>query len=163
MILGGFSKEIDHSDLKDKIAKTFETDLRKAFKEIDKKKRSTAISEIDAKCKKMFEEDVSEKMAPYVSLYRDFITSVIVRRHTPGASEQVVWEFDNGYGASLSNLGTHIELAVVRVDDRGRWKLCYTTPITNDVMRVDSREMLATLLTKILALESVKWDFENER
>ena len=111
----------------------------------------------------MFEEDVSEKMAPYVSLYRDFITSVIVRRHTPGASEQVVWEFDNGYGASLSNLGTHIELAVVRVDDRGRWKLCYTTPITNDVMRVDSREMLATLLTKILALESVKWDFENER
>ena len=111
----------------------------------------------------MFEEDVSEKMAPYVSLYRDFITSVIVRRHSPGASEQVVWEFDNGYGASLSNLGTHIELAVVRVDDRGRWKLCYTTSITNDVMRVDSREMLATLLTKILALESVKWDFENER
>ena len=111
----------------------------------------------------MFEEDVSEKMAPYVSLYRDFITSVIVRRHTHGASEQVVWEFDNGYGASLSNLGTHIELAVVRVDDRGRWRLCYTTPITNDVMRIDSREMLATLLTKILALDSVKWDFENER
>ena len=81
----------------------------------------------------------------------------------PGASEQVVWEFDNGYGASLSNLGTHIELAVVRVDDRGRWRLCYTTPITNDVMRIDSREMLATLLTKILALDSVKWDFENER
>ena len=111
----------------------------------------------------MFEEDVSKTMAPYVSLYRDFITSVTVRRHSPGASEQVVWEFDNGYGASLSNLGTHIELAVVRVDDRGRWRLCYTTPITNDVMRIDSREMLATLLTKILALDSVKWDFENER
>ena len=111
----------------------------------------------------MFEEDVSKAMAPYVSLYRDFITSVTVRRHIPGASEQVVWEFDNGYGASLSNLGTHIELAVVRVDDRGRWRLCYTTPITNDVMRIDSREMLATLLTKILALDSVKWDFENER
>ena len=111
----------------------------------------------------MFEEDVSKAMAPYVSLYRDFIKSVTVTRNSPGTSEQVVWEFDNGYGASLSNLGTHIELAVVRVDDRGRWKLCYTTPITNDVMRVDSREMLATLLTKILALESVKWDFENER
>ena len=111
----------------------------------------------------MFEEDVSEKMAPYVSLYRDFITSVIVRRHSPGASEQVVWEFDNGYGASLSNLGTHIELAVVRVDDRGRWRLCYTPPITNDVMRIDRREMLATLLTKILALDSVRWNFENER
>ena len=111
----------------------------------------------------MFEEDVSKAMAPYVSLYRDFIKSVTVRRHSPGASEQVVWEFDNGYGASLSNLGTHIELAVLRVDDRGRWRLCYTTPITNDVMRIDSREMLATLLTKILALDSVRWDFENER
>ena len=111
----------------------------------------------------MFEEDVSEKMAPYVSLYRDFITSVIVRRHSPGASEQVVWEFDNGYGASLSNLGTHIELAVLRVDDRGRWRLCYTTPITSDVVHVDGRPMVATLLTKILALDSVRWDFENER
>ena len=39
----------------------------------------------------MFEEDVSKAMAPYVSLYRDFITSVIVRRHTPGAREQVGW------------------------------------------------------------------------
>ena len=94
----------------------------------------------------MFEEDVSKEMAPYVSLYRDFIKSVTVSRHSPGTSEQVVWEFDNGYGASLSNLRTHIELAVLRVDDRGRWKLCYTTPITNDVMRIDNREMLATLL-----------------
>ena len=80
----------------------------------------------------MFEEDVSKAMAPYVSLYRDFITSVIVRRHSPGASEQVVWEFDNGYGASLSNLGTHIELAVVRGDDRGRW--CYVTPHRSPTM-----------------------------
>ena len=111
----------------------------------------------------MFEEDVSKEMAPYVSLSRDFITSLIIRRHRAPPSEKVVWEFDNGYGASLSNLGTHIELAVVRVDDRGRWKLCYTTPITNDVMRIDSREMLATLLTKILALDSVRWNFENER
>ncbi len=111
----------------------------------------------------MFEEDVSEKMTPYVSLYKDFITSIIVRRHSPGASEQVVWEFDNGYGASLSNLGTHLELAVVKVDDRGRWKLCYNTKITDDVVRIDSREVFASLLTKILALDSVKWDFENER
>ena len=40
----------------------------------------------------MFEEDVSKEMAPYVSLYRDFITSVIMRRHTAPPSEQVVWE-----------------------------------------------------------------------
>ena len=45
-------EEIDHSDLKKKISSAFESDLRKAFKEIDKKKRSTAISEIDTNVKK---------------------------------------------------------------------------------------------------------------
>ena len=49
-------EEIDNSGLKKKIAKEFETDLRKAFKEVDKKKRSTAISEIDAMCKEMFKK-----------------------------------------------------------------------------------------------------------
>ena len=44
-------EENDNSDLKKKITKEFEADLRKAFKEVDKKKRSTAISEIDTKCK----------------------------------------------------------------------------------------------------------------
>ena len=50
-------EEVDHSDVKNKITSAFEKDLRKAFKEIDKKKRSTAISEIDTKCKEMFLED----------------------------------------------------------------------------------------------------------
>ena len=50
-------EEIDHSSVKKKIAEKFEAGLRSAFKEIDKKKRSTAISEIDAKCKEMFAED----------------------------------------------------------------------------------------------------------
>ena len=40
-------EEVDHTNIKKKIAQTFETDLRKAFKEIDKKKRSAAISEIE--------------------------------------------------------------------------------------------------------------------
>ena len=50
-------EEIDHSDVKKKIAEKFEKDLRSAFKEIDKKKRSTAISEIETQCKEMFAED----------------------------------------------------------------------------------------------------------
>ena len=50
-------EEIDHSEIKKKIVSAFEKDLRKAFKEIDKKKRSTAISEIDTKCKEMFADD----------------------------------------------------------------------------------------------------------
>ena len=58
-------EEIDHSDIKKKIAGAFEKDLRKAFQETDKKKRSTAISEIDTKCKEMFAEDenVTENQA----------------------------------------------------------------------------------------------------
>ena len=43
--------------LKTKIAKALEADLRKAFKETDKKKRSTAIQEAETKCKEMFAED----------------------------------------------------------------------------------------------------------
>jgi polyribonucleotide nucleotidyltransferase len=56
---------VDHSKVKAKIAKALEKDLRKAFKEIDKKKRSTAIQEIEAKCKEMFVEDenVTENQA----------------------------------------------------------------------------------------------------
>ena len=47
-------EEIDHTDLKKKIAEKFEKSLRSAFKEIDKKKRSTAISEIENNVKKCF-------------------------------------------------------------------------------------------------------------
>ena len=51
------NRRSDHSEVKKKIAKSFEDDLRGAFKEIDKKKRSTAISEIETKCKEMFVDD----------------------------------------------------------------------------------------------------------
>ena len=53
-------EEVDHSDVKKKIAVSFEKDLRSAFKEIDKKKRSTAIAEIETKCKEMFTDDESQ-------------------------------------------------------------------------------------------------------
>ena len=49
-------EEVDHSEIKKKIAKKFESGLRSAFNEIDKK-RSTAISEIETQCKEMFVED----------------------------------------------------------------------------------------------------------
>ena len=76
-------EKIDHSDLKKKIAKTFEADLRKAFKEIDKKKRSTAISEIDTKCKEMFAEDEkvteNQAMAQLKSLEKDIVRTAILK------------------------------------------------------------------------------------
>jgi hypothetical protein len=111
----------------------------------------------------MFENDVSEAMAPYASLYQEFITSVAVHKHSPGASDQIIWEFPNGYGASLSSQSGRMELAVRRVDDQGRWRLCYSTSVTSDVVGIYDREDCGDLLTKILALETVRCDFENER
>ena len=73
----------DHSAVKTKISKALESDLRKAFKEIDKKKRSTAISEAEIKCKEMFAEDenVSENqaMAQLKSLEKDIVRTAILK------------------------------------------------------------------------------------
>ena len=73
----------DHSEVKAKIAKALEADLRTAFKEIDKKKRSTAISEAETKCKEMFAEDenVSENqaMAQLKSLEKDIVRTAILK------------------------------------------------------------------------------------
>ena len=76
-------EEIDHTDLKKKISKKFETGLRSAFKEIDKKKRSTAISEIETQCKELFVEDESitenQAMAQLKSLEKDIVRTAILK------------------------------------------------------------------------------------
>ena len=73
----------DHSAVKAKIAKALESDLRTAFKEIDKKKRSAAISEAETKCKEMFAEDenISENqaMAQLKSLEKDIVRTAILK------------------------------------------------------------------------------------
>jgi len=73
----------DHLNVKKKIAKVLEADLRKAFKETDKKKRSTAISEAETKCKEMFAEDenVSENqaMAQLKSIEKDIVRTAILK------------------------------------------------------------------------------------
>ena len=76
-------EEVDHSEVKKKITTTFEADLRKAFKEIDKKKRSTAISEIETKCKEMFAGDdlitENQVMAQLKSLEKDIVRTAILK------------------------------------------------------------------------------------
>jgi len=73
----------DHSEVKAKIAEALEADLRTAFKEIDKKKRSTAISEAETKCKEMFSEDdnvsENEAMAQLKSLEKDIVRTAILK------------------------------------------------------------------------------------
>jgi polyribonucleotide nucleotidyltransferase len=76
-------EEVDHSEIKKKIASVVESDLRKAFKEIDKKKRSTAISEIESKSKEMFAEDENitenQVMAQLKSLEKDIVRTAIIK------------------------------------------------------------------------------------
>ena len=73
----------DYKEVKKKIANAFESDLRKAFQEVDKKKRSTAISEIDTKCKEMFAEDEkvteNEAMSQLKSLEKDIVRTAILK------------------------------------------------------------------------------------
>ena len=76
-------EQVDHSEVKKKITEKFENILRNAFKEIDKKKRSTAISEIETKCKEMFIEDESvnenQVMAQLKSLEKDIVRTEILK------------------------------------------------------------------------------------
>ena len=76
-------EELDLSNVKKKIAGAFEPDLRKAFQETDKKKRSTAISEIDTKCKEMFADDESvsenQAMAQLKSIEKDIVRTAILK------------------------------------------------------------------------------------
>ena len=76
-------EEIDHSEVKKKISDKFEKNLRSAFKEIDKKKRSTAISEIETQCKEMFaeNENVTENqaMAQLKSIEKDIVRTAILK------------------------------------------------------------------------------------
>ena len=76
-------EEVDHSEVKAKIAKALEADLRKAFKETDKKKRSTAIQDAETKCKEMFaeDEDITENqvMAQLKSLEKDIVRTAIIK------------------------------------------------------------------------------------
>ena len=73
----------DQSSIKKKIADKLEADLRKAFKQVDKKKRSEAISSAEAKCKEMFvdNDDVSESQAKaqLKSLEKDIVRTAILK------------------------------------------------------------------------------------
>ena len=76
-------EEADHSEAKKKITDAFESDLRKAFKETDKKKRSSLISKVDNKCKEMFAEDEktneNQAMAQLKSLEKDIVRTAILK------------------------------------------------------------------------------------
>ena len=87
--------------------------------------------------------------------------------HTPfitrpaNGGTQRVYKFDNGYGASVVNhcfsYGT--ELGVLRFDGDD-FDLCYTTPITDDVIGHLSEEGVESVLDLIQALPVYSLDEE---
>ena len=75
--------------------------------------------------------------------------------------ERYRYKFANGYGASVvMNQYTYgglmglWELAVLRFDpiDSDRWELCYTTPVTNDVLGYLNETELKIALKRIQEL-----------
>lgn len=57
----------------------------------------------------------------------------------PAGSNQTIYRFPNGYGASVIRGGVMayggLEMAVVKFDTEGHdFSLCYDTPITSDVL-----------------------------
>jgi hypothetical protein len=70
-----------------------------------------------------------------------------------GADTQRLYRFDNGYGASLVRHPHSIgydrglyEVAVIRWVEPDAWSLCFTSPITDDVLGgLDEDEVMAVL------------------
>lgn len=89
--------------------------------------------------------------------------TALTSRGRPGlGGEQHIFRFPNGYGASIvRGYGTYgyeqglYELAVIRFvgDDPDDFGLCYSTPITDDVLGYLSIEDVAVLLLRVAKLD----------
>jgi len=85
----------------------------------------------------------------------------ILERVTPMNAEQKLYQFPNGYGASVVR-GPYtyggpdglFELAVLTINNPKDWRLCYETPITNDVEGHLTGKQVTKLLRKIARLPS---------
>lgn len=74
--------------------------------------------------------------------------------------QQWEFKFDNGYGASvIKHFGSYgfeddlFELAVIKYTKGNEWELCYSTPITNDVIGYLSNNDVLRYLYKIQRLD----------
>lgn len=83
--------------------------------------------------------------------------NIVLEQSLNGGTQQI-YRFDNGYGASVLRGGSFayggLELAVAKFfgDGDDDWSLCYTTPITDDVLGYLSEDDLAQHLKDISEL-----------
>lgn len=106
---------------------------------------------------------MSEEKLKFVEKYKDYIVepTSIGFKEMGGINYKFV--FENGYGASvIRHYGTYgweeglFELAVLREETKNNYNLCYTTPITDDVLGWLTDEQVCENLEKIKKLESIK-------
>ena len=79
------------------------------------------------------------------------LSGATVTRQDRHYGVQVLVKFPNGYGASIINhqFSYGVELAVLHDDNN---KLCYATPVTDDVIGHLDEERLLAVLQEIAAL-----------
>jgi hypothetical protein len=69
-----------------------------------------------------------------------------------GFDTQAIVLFDNGYGASVVTgecaYGTY-EIAVLKGRDPQNASICYTTPITDDVIGCDTQDEITKILQQV--------------
>lgn len=91
----------------------------------------------------------------------NYIPNIIINRIKPTVSydsfvfyERHEYHFPNGYGASVicNPFSYGLELSVLKFSDK-QWRLCYTSPITDDVVgHIGGEDELKILLTAIYNL-----------
>lgn len=84
----------------------------------------------------------------------DKVTEGLVGKKEIMGGNQWIYRFDNDYGASvIDHMGSYgTELAVVKFDELGQFKLTYDTPVTDDVIGHLTEDLLVETLGEIKAL-----------
>lgn len=65
--------------------------------------------------------------------------------HVTGRGHLYRFQFPNNFGASVFPSGDLWELAVLKFNRDGGWELCYSTPVTADVVILDAQEVAEKL------------------
>lgn len=77
------------------------------------------------------------------------LDNCIVETNYINDGKQIIFRFDNSYGASVVNhkYSYGNELAVITFDNNNEWELCYDTYITSDVLGfLTNNEIIDTLI-----------------
>tara|TARA_R100000458_G_C8247271_1_gene224911 strand:+ start:294 stop:770 length:477 start_codon:yes stop_codon:yes gene_type:complete len=74
---------------------------------------------------------------------------------SPAAKRQGKWYFDNDYAVSViqsSMIYSNYEIGIMKKNLDGEYDMCYTTPITNDVIPCDTEDEVTQIMQKVEAL-----------